>query len=333
MDELLARHTQMPIYRVEDGMVVEPNSLYLIPPKQEMIIADGKLLLTEKDSKQALSLPIDHFFRSLAQDAGARSIAVVLSGTGSDGSRGIRDVNKTGGLVIVQSVESAKFDGMPKSAIDTNLVDVVVEPTEIAEVLDRYAKHPFRSKLELEKSPPVDETSIESVFRLLQHRHRIDFNYYKPTTIGRRIERRIQLNHRGGDIDEYVRRLEDDPTEVDKLYKDLLIGVTRFFRDRDAFNVLRNDVLPALLLACDPGDEFRVWVAACATGEEAYSIAIMIDECMKEMDRRLAVKIFATDVHQASIDFAHTGVYPETSLDQLANQCFEVHLARRRNLV
>jgi two-component system CheB/CheR fusion protein len=318
MDELLARYTRMPIHRVEDGMEVEPNSLYLIPPKQDMIISDGRLLLSEKDATQPLSLPIDHFFRSLAQDAGSRSVAVVLSGTGSDGSRGIRDVSEAGGLVIAQTVESAKFDGMPKSAIDTALVDVVVPPSEIPGILRRYVEHPVRSQLEPEEKQ-VDETTIERIFRLLQKRHKIDFNYYKPTTIGRRIERRIQLNH-DGDIDEYLRRLESDDGEIDQLYKDLLIGVTRFFRDHQAFDTLRDEVLLPMLLSHKPSEEFRVWVAGCGTGEESYSLAILIDECMRSLDRSLNVKIFATDVHQASLDFAHAGVYPEVSLDEMSTE-------------
>jgi two-component system CheB/CheR fusion protein len=317
MDELLARYTDMAIHRVEDGMRVERNSLYLIPPKQEMIISDGKLLLTEKDSSQALSLPIDHFLRSLAQDVGSRSIAVVLSGTGSDGSRGIRDIHAAGGLVIAQRPESAKFDGMPRSAIDTGLADVVVEPAEIADILTRYAAHPVRSQLGRDRAVPVDETSLEHIFRLLQRRYGIDFNSYKPTTIGRRIERRIQLNH-DGDLEEYVRRLENDSGELDRLYKDLLIGVTSFFRDQEAFDELARDVISQMLLSHDDGEEFRVWVAACGTGEEAYSIAILIDECMRVMNRTFGVKIFATDVHQSSLDFAHAGVYPETSLENMS---------------
>ncbi len=319
MHELLARHTSMPIHRVEDGMPVQPNSLYLIPPKQEMVIANGKLLLTEKDPAQSLSLPIDLFFRSLAKDMGRRAIAVVLSGTGSDGSRGIRDVHEVGGLVIAQSNESAKFDGMPKSAENTGLVDVVVNPEKIPDVLVRYVRDPLWSSLEEADRQAMDETSLEHIFRLLQHRHRIDFSYYKPTTIGRRIERRIQLNHHG-DIEEYVRRLQSDPAEVDQLYRDLLIGVTRFFRDFEAFEKLQQDVLPELLNSVEDNQEFRVWVAACATGEEAYSVAILLHELLQQLNRRLNVKIFATDVHQTSLDIAQGGVYPESSLEEMSTE-------------
>ena len=313
MDELLARHTKMRVNRVMDGMVVEPNSLYLIPPKQDMVISDGKLLLTEKDTSQSLSLPIDHFLRTLAQDVGRRSIAIILSGTGSDGSRGIRDIHEAGGLVVAQSPQTSKFDGMPKSAIDTGVVDVIVLPEKISEVLERYINHLHQTEL---NQPPLDESSIEHVFRLLQESHRVDFNHYKPSTIGRRIERRIQLNHHGN-INEYVQRLEKEPAEIDQLYKDLLIGVTRFFRDREAFKILETEIIPRLLPERKGMQEFRAWIAGCGTGEEVYSIAILINKYLQEHNRNIDVKIFATDVHQASIDVAYLGIYPETSLVEM----------------
>ena len=313
MSELLARYTDMPIHRVVDGMQVERNSLYLIPPNQEMIIADGKLLLTERDSDQPLALPIDHFFRSLAQDLGDKSIAVILSGTGSDGSRGLRDVHEVGGLVISQSLESAKFDGMPRSAVDTGLIDVALTPDQIPQTLARYSAYPLRSQL---AAPPIDESNMEHIFRLLLERYRIDFNIYKPATIGRRIERRIQLNHLE-DIDEYVQRLESNPNEVELLHKDLLIGVTQFFRDQEAFDMLRYEIMDSLLQEGEQTEEFRVWVTACATGEEAYSVAIVIAECLQELNSNRRVKIFATDVNQASIDFAHAGHYPASSLEDV----------------
>ncbi|MCG8653258.1 MAG: ATP-binding protein, partial [Pirellulales bacterium] len=200
---------------------------------------------------------------------------------------------------------------------ETQLADVIVKPQEMPMVLQQYSKRRDRTQV-VDAVTPVDETSIEHVFRLLQVRHKIDFNDYKPQTIGRRIERRIQLNQTGGNIDEYVRRLEEDPAEVDQLYRDLLIGVTRFFRDVGPFNVLARDILPSLLQACKPGEDFRVWVAACATGEEAYSIAIVIDECLRRMNLQLNVKIFATDVHRASIEFAHAGIYSAASLEKIS---------------
>ncbi len=317
MDELLARQTQIPIHRVEDGMKVEPNSIYLIPPKKEMIVSGGRLLLTDKDPSQGLTLPIDRFFRSLAQDAGRHSIGIVLSGTGSDGSRGLLDIHEAGGLVVAQTTHSAKFDGMPKAACETGVVDISVSPEEIGGILTRYAQHPLRSQWKSSDEKPVDESSLDTIFRLLQQRHHVDFKYYKPTTIGRRIERRIQLSHIGS-LEEYVQQLEDDATELDALYRDLLIGVTRFFRDRDAFATLETEILPQLLLKASELRELRIWVAGCATGEEAYAVAMLVHERLSTMNRPMAVKIFATDIHRASLDYASAGIYPEASLEEIS---------------
>jgi two-component system CheB/CheR fusion protein len=198
-------------------------------------------------------------------------------------------------------------------------VDVTAAPEKIPGLLSRYARSPLRSQWEEEEERPANESSLEQIFSLLQQRHKIDFSYYKPTTIGRRIERRIQLNHHG-DLDQCVECLINDPSEVDQLYKDLLIGVTRFFRDPDAFSVLKQKVLSRLLAQAPLSEEFRVWVAGCGTGEEAYSVAILIDECMRETNRQANVKIFATDVHQASLDFAHAGVYPEAGVREMSDE-------------
>lgn len=317
MDELLSHRTNMVIHRVEDGMQVEANAIYLIPPKKEMIISGGRLLLTDKDPTQALTLPIDHFFRSLAQDAGRDAIAIVLSGTGSDGSRGVRDVHEAGGLVVVQSLESAKFDGMPKSAVDTGVADLVLRPGEIPASLLRYIQHPIASAmLEEREQLSVDEDGMARLFRLLRDEYGIDFSHYKPSTVGRRIERRL-LMQQISELDEYVDRLAAEPDELNSLYKDLLIGVTKFFRDAEAFERLERDVLPDLLMGTPPNGEFRVWVSGCGTGEEAYSLAILVRETLERLKRPLDVKIFATDVHRSSIDFASAGVYSEETLSEL----------------
>lgn len=308
MSELLARYTDIPIHRVEEGMHVAPNTIYLIPPKKEMEIRDGKLRLTDRDLMQGLTLPIDHFFRSLAKDCGSRSISIVLSGTGSDGSRGIGDVHEVGGLVIAQTPETARFDGMPNAAIDTNIVDVIVRPEEIPSVLTNYANCAIAGESQSDYEPKLDETGLETIYRILHQRNKINFSLYKPATITRRIERRIQLIQ-AGSLDEYVERLRNDRHESDMLYKDLLIGVTRFFRDREAFVQLEKKILPDLISQVRTGEELRIWIAACGTGEEAYSIAILIDECVARMNRYVATRIFATDVHQASLDFAHLGQY------------------------
>jgi two-component system CheB/CheR fusion protein len=317
MDELLARHTKMPIHRVEDGMKVEPNSIYLIPPKKDMIISGGKLLLTDKDPDQDLSLPIDHFFRSLAQDIGRRSIAVVLSGTGSDGSRGIRDVHEAGGLVIAQNEETAKFDGMPKSARDTGVVDCVLSPEDIPHSITDFVARPLAEQhCEEVEAPGEGDGDFHAIFQLLRDEYGIDFSYYKPNTVTRRIERRLSLNQ-SIDLGDYVERLREDASELNSLYRDLLIGVTRFFRDPAAFEKLEHEVLPDLLARCRPEDEVRIWVAGCATGEEPYSIAILVHEALQAMGRPINVKIFASDVHRASLDIASAGVYDEDALSEV----------------
>ncbi|HEY4104538.1 MAG TPA: chemotaxis protein CheB, partial [Polyangiaceae bacterium] len=306
MDEILARRTSLPISLVEDAMVVEPDHVYLIPPKKEMIISDGRLLLSERDRDQELTLPIDVFFRSLAQDCGPRAIAVVLSGGGSDGSRGIRDVHEAGGLVIVQDVESAQFDGMPKTAREAGVADYVLPPRDMPGAL---IEHVSRAGQPAEESISA-ERGMQAVYRMLEREFGIDFTHYKPSTITRRIERRLQLA-RVDDIDEYVAKLQKERAELDVLYRDLLIGVTRFFRNEEAFDVLEREVLPELLKG-SLDTPFRVWVAGCATGEEVYSLAILLHELTAQSGR--SFKIFATDVHQGSLDIATRALYDEEAV-------------------
>jgi two-component system CheB/CheR fusion protein len=320
MDELLARHTKMAVHRVKDGVRVEPDSVYLLPPKKEMIIQDGQLLLSDKDPSQGLSLPIDTFFRSLAQDAGERAVGVILSGTGSDGSRGIQAIHNAGGLVIAQSEETAKFDGMPKAAIETGIVDIVLPPEMMADALGRFVsgQSPVAAAVpDMEAGGSAAGDAMQTIFTLLRLEHGIDFSWYKKSTVIRRIERRLQLL-RSDNLDEYVERLRTDIRERNQLYQDLLIGVTKFFRDTEAFDILAREVLPGLLERVPPGGEARFWIAGCATGEEAYSLAILVREQLDRIDRPVEVKIFATDVHRTSLDFARGALYGPESLSQLS---------------
>jgi two-component system CheB/CheR fusion protein len=311
MDELLGRRTPLPIRLVEDGMPVEADHVYLIPPKKEMIISGGRLLLSERDRQQELALPIDIFFRSLARDCGPHGVAVVLSGGGSDGSRGIRDVHEAGGLVIVQDLETAQFDGMPRSAAETGVAHWVLPPEEMPRALlgDVTRAGGPRGNAD---ATSVDVQGVAAVYRMLQDEFGIDFTHYKPSTVTRRIERRLALA-RSQDIDEYVRRLRVDREELDVLYHDLLIGVTRFFRDREAFEILEQRVLPELWQRGPREAPLRLWVAGCATGEEAYSLAIVVHDLMARLGPR-PVKIFATDVHRQSLERAARGVYEEEAL-------------------
>jgi two-component system CheB/CheR fusion protein len=312
MDEILGRRTPIPVRLVEDAMVVEPNRIYLIPPKKEMIISGGKLLLSERDRDQELTLPIDVFFRSLAQDCGPRAVAVVLSGGGSDGSRGIRAVHEAGGLVVIQDVESAQFDGMPKTAQDAGVADFVLPPQDMPGAL---LEHASRAGVPVPRDG-VDgasgtERGMSAVYRMLEHEFGIDFTHYKPSTITRRIERRLQLSH-VDDVDDYVEKLKGEHKELDVLYRDLLIGVTRFFRNEEAFDILETEVLPELLRTGANDTPFRVWVAGCATGEEVYSLAILLNELTAESRRPF--KIFATDVHRGSLEHATRALYEEEAV-------------------
>jgi len=252
IDELLARRTRIPILQAEDGAIVEPDTVYLLPPRKEMILRDGRLSVTDKEPKQGLSLPIDRFFRSLATDAGPMARAIVLSGTGSDGSRGLIEVKRMGGLVLAESETSAKFDGMPIAAQNTGVVDFVLRPEEMPEAL-RRAGDPGAGKA---PDPIVEdhsgESAEESIFRILKQECGIDFSHYKTTTVGRRIDRRVTM-HKLDTIDEYVEKLRHDPVEVSALYEDLLIGVTRFFRDTEAFDTIARVVVPAVLDAVPAG--------------------------------------------------------------------------------
>jgi two-component system CheB/CheR fusion protein len=331
MDELLGRRTKIPIHRVSDGIEVHANAIYLIPPKKEMIISAGKLLLSDKEPGGGLTLPIDVFFRSLAQEAGPRAVGIVLSGTGSDGSRGICDIHEAGGFVIAQDLESARFDGMPKSAVETGVVDLVLPPERIPSALMSFVKHPCAQDLaDFLPSEGAALEGIDAVFQLLRKAYDIDFSHYKRTTVTRRVQRRLAMNQIT-DLAQYIERLRGDPQELNLLYKDLLIGVTKFFRDREAFERLEREILPELIGKARSGGELRFWVAGCATGEEAYSLAILLREHQARSGESLPVKIFATDVHRASLECASAGVYSEASLSEVAPERLARYFTRVKN--
>jgi two-component system CheB/CheR fusion protein len=254
---------------------------------------------------------------------------MILSGTGSDGSRGIRDIHAAGGLVLVQSEETAKFNGMPRSAIETGVADAILSPLEMAQTLAKYAKHPVPKDVSnWNEALPIDESSMDKLMRLLRDACGIDFSLYKQTTVGRRIERRLLLNH-SNDLDKYVQQVASDPAELNSLYRDLLIGVTQFFRDADAFSALEKLAIPQLIQNLDPQEDLRVWVAGCATGEEAYSIAILVHEQLSKLGRPLSAKIFATDVHRASLDFASAGCYDESRLVNVSPERLDRYFIRK----
>lgn len=313
MSELLSRRTSMPVRPAEHEMPVEPNCVYLIPPTKEMTIKQRRLLLHDKDPKHGLALPIDLFLRSLANDLGERSVAVILSGSGSDGSRGIQDIHRAGGTVLCESPETAQFNGMPVSAINSGIVDQILPAEDIAAAIAALGRPSVRE----ETRPEVPDEGGDAILRLLRDEYGIDFSHYKASTVTRRIERRLALN-RSLDLDMYAAQLRNDPRELNSLYEDLLIGVTRFFRDDAAFAVLESKVIPELVQRSGPDEQIRVWVTGCATGQEPYSIAMLLHEQLAKERRPLNLKILATDVHKTSLEVASAGVYSELQVSGIS---------------
>jgi two-component system CheB/CheR fusion protein len=329
MVELLSKRTEMPVRRAEEGMLVEANTVYLIPPKKNLSIFHGKLLLSESDHSKGINLPIDVFLRSLADDQAEKAIGIILSGTGSDGVRGIRALKEAGGMVLVQSEETAKFDGMPRAAISTGLADFILPPEEMPQKLMAIARHPYAAKTD---GPPAllsDEDGMTRIFAMLRERTRVDFTFYKPTTVIRRIERRMTFNQLT-DLREYVRYMENYPGEVMTLYRELLIGVTSFFRDREVFDELENSYLPQLFSQAEKRD-LRFWVAGCSSGEEAYTLAILCREVMEQMETRVDVKIFATDIDRDAIATAGVGQYPESIAADLSPRLLAKYFHRKED--
>ena len=309
--ELVRRYTRMQVYEVEDGILVEPNCAYIIPPNRDMAFLNGKLHLLELDASHGLRLPIDFFFRSLAQNQQERAICIVLSGTGSDGALGLRAIKEAGGMAMAQSPDSTEFDGMPRSAIATGMVDYVLPPSEMPAQLIAFTAHAFgrKSRPALVVSPK--ENGLEKIFILLRAQTGHDFSQYKLNTITRRIERRMAV-HQIKEVEQYIRFLQQSPAEVDALYQDLLIGVTHFFRDPEAFNALAEHIVTHILANKPAGTLVRVWVPGCSTGEEAYSIAILLREQMEAQRQNFKVQIFATDIDSRAIATARAGIYPSS---------------------
>ena len=310
MVELLSKRTEMAIQRAEEGALVQPDSIYLIPPKKNLVIFHGRLLLQEQNRSKGINLPIDIFLRSLADDQGGKSVAIILSGTGSDGTRGVRAVKEAGGMVMVQQPDTAKFEGMPRSAISTGAADFILAPEDMPAQLQAYAKHPYAARSNRSPTMLKDEDGLSRIFALLRDKTKVDFTFYKPSTVNRRIERRMTVNQIF-ELKDYVSFLETHPRELTTLYRDFLIGVTSFFRDREAFEDLEQEWLPDLF-SQDHHREYRFWVPGCATGEEAYSLAIQCRECMDALGLNLDVKIFATDLDREAIVQAGNGIYPES---------------------
>jgi two-component system, chemotaxis family, CheB/CheR fusion protein len=320
--DLVRQYTSMQVFMVEDGLEVQPDCVYVIPPNRDMTFLHGTLHLIEPGAPRGLRLPIDLFFRSLAQDQHERAICIVLSGTGTDGTLGLKAIKGEGGMAMVQSPESAAYDGMPRSALATGLADYTLPPDKMPGQLIAYVKHAFGRKPQPVAVPtPHSGNVLQKVFFLLHSHTGHDFSLYKQNTINRRIERRMavtQIDH----IEDYILYLQKTPLEIETLFRELLIGVTNFFRDPQAFELLKEHVIPKLFQSSDA--TVRIWVPGCSTGEEAYSLAILLREHADELKSSFQIQVFATDIDAEAIEKARTGLYP----DNIAADVSVEHLLR-----
>jgi two-component system CheB/CheR fusion protein len=310
MASLMEKHTRMTVSQIEDGTKLEPNHVYLNPPGKNVSIFKRRLHLLDIVKSSAINMPVDFFFRSLSEDQSDNAIGIILSGTASDGTMGIKAIKGEGGMVMVQQPDTAKYDGMPKSAIETGFVDYILPVEKMAETLIRYVQHPFLESLDKIKlaDPPI-KNQIQKIFAIIRSATGHDFSHYKPGTIGRRIERRLAV-HQIKTLADYILYLQKNPAEIDALFKNLIIGVTSFFRDPQAYNLLGQKELPRLLSAKEPDTPIRFWVAGCSTGEEAYSLGMILCEAMDKVKKHFDVKIFATDIDETALDTARKGIYP-----------------------
>lgn len=316
MSELLGRVTSLRVMQAKDHIELRPDHVYVIPPKKEMILSAGRLLLTDKDPRNAPSLPIDTFFRSMAQEVGRRCVAVILSGTGSDGARGCQEVKRVGGHVLVQEPADAEFEGMPESAVATGAADEVLPAAEIPKRLAALLPGLLAGGNGSEPPEQLDE-AMQRVLDTLSGHHNVDFSSYKKTTLARRIHRRMQLSG-ARDTQAYAEQVRRDREESKLLFHDLLIGVTEFFRDTAAYRKLSEAIGESLFNA--DSSEVRVWVAGCATGEEAYSVAMLLDEAREACGWKGRIRVFATDIHEAALRHASAGVYPAESLRKVSQE-------------
>jgi two-component system CheB/CheR fusion protein len=308
--ELFAKRTEMPVAEVEDGTRVEPEHVYTVPAGKDVTIRDGVLHLAAHERARGQRMPIDHFFQSLGEDQQQRAIGVILSGTGADGALGLKSIIANGGIVLVQRPSTAQFEGMPRAALATGMATHELAVEEMAAVLTGYARHPYTSRPE-EPAPvaEVQEPLLRGILGMVQAKRGYDFSGYKRATLLRRIHRRMGL-HYIESMSDYADRLKTQPREIDALFKDLLIGATEFFRNPDAWRALEADVVAPLVAARRDGDPIRAWVAGTSTGEEAYSLAMVLLEALERADKRCPLHIFATDTSEDALATARMGIYP-----------------------
>jgi two-component system CheB/CheR fusion protein len=311
MVELLQRSTPMPVVQIRDRIKIEPDHVYVIPPNKDLSILRGFLHLLDPAAPRGLRLPIDFFFRSLAEDQHEQSVGVILSGMGSDGTLGLRAIKEKTGAVFVQTPATAKFDSMPRMAVEAGLADVIAPVEELPGKIIEYLRHIPLLAGQDQDMAEKNQSALEKVVILLRSQTGHDFSLYKKSTLSRRIERRMGL-HKINKITDYVRYLRENSQESNLLFKELLIGVTSFFRDPDVWEQLKDKFIPQLLAARTQGGTLRAWTAGCSTGEEAYSLAIVFKEVLEKVkpDNNRSLQVFATDLDKDAIDKARAGIYP-----------------------
>jgi two-component system CheB/CheR fusion protein len=311
MKSLVEKHTSFRVNDIDDGMKVRPGTIYLAPADKDVSIMNGAFFLVEPPQAPGLRLPIDAFLRTLAQEEAERAIAVILSGTGSDGTLGVKEIKGAGGMIMVQKEEQAKYDSMPRSAIDTGMVDFILPVEQMGEQLAQYLTHPFLAQRKTPEMGKKLEDQLQKVFLLIRHETGHDFSHYKRNTILRRVSRRLAV-HQIDNLENYLKLLTANSEEVAFLARELLITVTNFFRDHNAFTALQEHVIRPLVTERPSDRPIRIWVAGCATGEEAYSIAMLLMEEMGKAERHHPVQVFATDLDEGSIEVGRRGLYPKS---------------------
>ncbi len=335
MKELLSRRTTMPVYRVTEGMELQPNSVYLIPPGQNLALEKNILRLEDrkkdKNKKHELNFPIDLFFTSLAKNYGEQSIGVILSGSGSDGTRGLKAINEAGGVALVQDPKTAEFYGMPVSAIATGVVNQILPPRELSQLIYQCIVAPVNSpENKSQQDSQINSANLAQISKLLLEEEGLDFSQYKSSTISRRIHRRC-LIHNSSSINDYIQLLCNSGQERQILCSDLLINVTHFFRDYPAWQNLENNILPQLIEQAKPDAELRFWITACSTGEEAYSLAILVHEALQDSSKNIRVKIFATDIDRVALEKASQGIYSSSIARDISSERLQRYFIAKDN--
>jgi two-component system CheB/CheR fusion protein len=331
MAELLSKHTQMRVQEAEDDMITRPNCIYVLPSGKQLTLKNGRLKLVNQIRNREPNFAIDVFFESLAKDRGRYAIGLVLSGTGTDGTKGVKMIKAAGGMVMVQDPASAKFDGMPRSAIETGAVDFVFPPENMPhEILEYTRQIPLvQSLIEQETSIENDEV-LQEILDLICTHTQTNFKSYKQGTIYRRIKKRMDVV-KVDNLPDYLNYIHENPAEIKQLCQEFLIGVTRFFRDPEAFEVLQEEIIPEIIANTSAEETIKVWVTACSTGEEVYSIAMLFEECFQKIGRETRVKLFATDVDQRAIRQASKGVYPASIAKDVSEKRLQQFFHQKNN--